>query len=193
MPSISTGAADLPLEKTVRAVFWVSGPPASGKTTLCRALVERFPKGLHLPIDDVREWVVSGMADSVPWTDETERQFRIAEEAACGIARTYFAHGFTVAVDHCRNMGRLETVIRDGLPEVPVVKICLMPDLDENLRRSHTRTNKTFDPHLLDETIHWTNARYRNDVPPGWTVIDNTQLSVDGTINQVLSRLPDFA
>jgi len=136
----------------------------------------------------MREWVVKGAAGPVPWTVETERQFRVAEEAACAIALRYSADGFTVAVDHCRSMTRLESLIQEQMPGAAVVRVCLLPSLEENLRRNRERTNKPFDDTFLEEIIAHTNERYRKDVPAGWIVIDNSAISVEETVGRILLK-----
>ncbi len=162
-------------------ITFISGPPGAGKTSLCLAFLTQVELGLHLPVDDLRGWVVAGMSDSVPWTEETERQFQIAERAACAVARTYADAGFTVAIDHCRNPQRLDELIRDELEGYEVRKVLLLPDLETNLLRNATRTNKSFDPAILEKTIRFTSAAYREGIPEGWQVIDNSGLDIAQT------------
>lgn len=167
-------------------IFLITGPPAAGKSTLCHALLQRFERGLHIPVDDLRLWVASGLSDSVPWTDETEQQFQLAEAAMCGVARTYHAAGYAVAIDHCRNLPRLEKVVQEHLGESPVVKVCLLPELETVLDRNRTRTNKPFDPAVLVETIQSVHAAVPKPPPPGWHLLDNTALTVEATVERVL-------
>ena len=164
-------------------IIFISGPPGAGKTTLALAYLAQVARGLHLPIDDLRTWVVSGLADAVPWTEETERQFQIAERAACAVARTYSDAGFTIAIDHCRNPQRLDELIQSELDGYEVLKVLLLPDLEVNLARNATRTNKPFDPAVLTETIRFTNETYRKDIPPGWKVVDNSDLTIAQTLS----------
>lgn len=164
-------------------IYVVTGPPGAGKTSLCQALLTACEFGLHLPVDDLRGWVRSGMSDSVPWTDETERQFQIAEKAACAIARTYSEAGFTVAIDHCRNLKRMEALISEEFVGFDTVKILLLPNLQENLSRNLARVNKPFAPEILSDTIRSTNDAYRKHIPAGWHVIDNSEMSIPQTMS----------
>lgn len=169
-------------------IYVVSGPPGAGKTSLCEALLASSEFGLHIPVDDLRAWVRSGMSDSVPWTEETERQFQIAEKAACAVARTYATAGFTVTIDHCRNPKRLEALTNEEFAEFKTVKILLLPNLQENLARNLARLNKPFAPEILSDTIRATNDGNRKDVPEGWLVIDNSELTIDETVKLVTSK-----
>lgn len=80
-------------------VFLISGTPGSGKTSVAQALLRHFPLGLHLPLDDFREFVVSGRASVFNWSEETDRQFALARTAAVGMATSYLEAGFAVALD----------------------------------------------------------------------------------------------
>ena len=167
-------------------IFWITGPPGAGKTTVSLELLQRFEFGFHVKVDDLRTWVASGLNESVDWTDETTRQFTLAEEAACRIALVYHRAGFAVAIDHCRNLPRIEEIIAQFLGEVTVRRVCLVPTLEENLRRNHTRTNKDFDTRELDFIIEDMNPTMAISPPAGWLVLDTTHLSVEQTVAEIL-------
>lgn len=168
-------------------IFLITGPPAAGKTTVSRALLRHFEFGLHIPVDDMRTWVLSGLSESVQWTDETTRQFTLAEEAAADMARRYHRAGFAVAYDHCRNLARQDEIAR-LLDEEKVVKVCLCPSLEANLHRNHTRTNKDFDARVLDDIIRGMNEAMATAAPEGWLMLDTTEMTVEETVQAVLTH-----
>lgn len=168
-------------------IYVITGPPGAGKTSLSKALLATVEFGLHIPVDDLRGWVKSGMSDSVPWTEETERQFQIAERATCAVARTYDQAGFTIVIDHCRNTPRLEALIQAEFEGYEVRRVLLLPELAINLDRNANRTDKTFDPLILTDTIKFTHEAYHGNTPSGWMVVDNTAKSIGETVNLVTS------
>ena len=75
-------------------LFLITGTPGVGKTETARALMRRFPFGLHIPVDDLREWVVSGISHPVPeFTEETAGSFVWRAAAAAQIAATLRGRG----------------------------------------------------------------------------------------------------
>jgi hypothetical protein len=172
-------------------IFFITGAPATGKSTLSKALLLRFLFGIHVPVDELRELVVSGIAHPVGWTDETTRQFRLAEQSACDLAVRYQDAGFAVAVDHCQGPPTLDALIAERLPGRVVHKIALVSSLETNLRRNRERTNKTFDHSVLIGAIEKLSPLYRSEPigDQGWIVFSNEEDDVEAAVDRLLSQL----
>lgn len=169
-------------------IWIVTGPPGAGKSSLCQALASRMERAVLVPMDELRLWVVSGLHESVPWTDETERQFQIAEDAACDVALRYLEGGFHVLLDHCRNLPRWEALADSRLTGRPVRYLCLIPPLELNLERNASRTNKDFDPRILDDTIRFTHAKFLEQRSPRWEILDPSDQTPEELAKAILSH-----
>ena len=84
----------------MNTIYLIIGPPAVGKSTTSRALAGRFPRSIHIPVDDLRNMVVNGLAlPAAEWGDELSRQVALARNAVIAMALAYRQAGFTVVID----------------------------------------------------------------------------------------------
>ncbi len=172
-------------------VFVISGQLAAGKSTLAEALMRRYPRGLHVNMDGVREMVVSGLASPLEWTPETDRQFGLAAQASAKLAAIYHRGGFAAAIEGGMDPQLIDPwLAEEGLDEV-AVKVVLVPRLEVAMERNRSRTNKSFDTSILDEAIFEIDRTLRDEpLPADWVGIDNSDEAVDATVERVLALVP---
>ena len=78
------------------SVVIVSGPPASGKTTLCRALAAGCPNGVHLESDRFHDFIPHRVD---PASEDSHHQNTIIIRAVANAALAYAKGGYTVFLD----------------------------------------------------------------------------------------------
>lgn len=172
-------------------VFVISGVPGTGKSSVSIALMERFPRGIHIPVDNIRSWMVKGYADPTkPWNEETELQFRLAREGAARMAREYSEAGIAVAIDDVLWPREVADIFEPLLQDRPFHRVVLHAPLEITLARNTSRTNKNFDTSVLDDTIRMLHARLdpRPDRWPGWLLLDTSALTLAQTVDAILAH-----
>ena len=169
-------------------IFLLSGPPAAGKSTISKALLQKFRYGFHIPVDDLRGWVVSGLSNPIgSWDPETDRQFRLARQSAAALALVYAAAGFTVAIDDVIFPEQASAHYDDLLAAYPVHKVLLRPSLEVTLTRNALR-ERAVEPGLLNNIIEPIHAAFDLEQLQGfnWQLIDSSHLSVEETVTEIL-------
>lgn len=175
-------------------LWLISGVPGSGKSSVADALARKYPKSAHLPIDDLRQLVRSGLASPLEWTAETALQFEIARRNAARLATDYIANGFTVVIDDVVR----EADMPQYLPHLGGLtprKVLLSPSIFVVHRRNSQRTNKSFDTKILEPIATRMHGQLLAGCPPdaGWVVLDTSTQSVNDTVDTILKRFERVA
>ena len=176
-------------------IFIIVGPPAVGKSTTSRALATHFPKSIHIPVDDIRNMVVSGlMLPSAVWSDELAQQITLARNTVCVMALAYQKAGFTVTIDDfwdANHTSDYQSLLHQE--QAPIHKIVLYPAQEEAHQRNLKRSGDSPARPYIDEGIRIVYQQLAPVLPQlvqdGWFVVDTTTLSVDGVINHILSHI----
>lgn len=169
-------------------VFVITGQLSAGKSTVTKALLERFAFGYHIDLDGMREMVTSGLASPLDWTDETDRQFALALRASAAIARIYADAGFAVAIEGGIDPAEVEAALAEvGLWE-RTIGVVLHPRLEVALDRNRTRGTKSFDTSILEGVMREIEGDIARGVASvGWHEIDNSDEPVDATVARILA------
>ncbi len=171
-------------------IFIITGAPASGKTAVSTALLQRFPCGTHIPVDDLRGLVVSGLSNPIgSWDEETERQFHLARDSAAQIAKTYAQGGFAVVIDDVIFPDQVSHHYDTTLAAFPVHKILLRPSITVSQARNRAR-EIDFDNTLLEKIIkpiyeHFATFDLEAMKQNGWIILDTSDYSIAETVLEI--------
>jgi chloramphenicol 3-O-phosphotransferase len=177
---------------TMHSIVLLAGAPAVGKSTTARALAARSAKSLHLPVDALREMVVSGMAwPGSEWTPALIEQVALARNSAMQMARAYCNAGFDVVIDDFWDPHTQMADYAHLESEPRFKKVMLLPNQAAAEARNRARSSEGGPTEYIAEGIR---IVYRDllqaakNLPArGWQVIDTSQMSVDEIVGTILA------
>ena len=173
-------------------IFLVVGAPAVGKSTVSRALAQRFERSVHIPVDDLRDMVAAGrILPSPDWSPGLVEQIGLARRSAIAMAIRYADAGFAVVLDDFWDPpGLLE--YRELPDDRPLHRVLLRPPREVALERNYGRHGE--DPvRLVPRRRDRARLRPVRRGPraarrEGWLVLDNTDLSPDEAAARIVAE-----
>lgn len=163
-------------------VLILTGPPGAGKSTVARALADRYDRVAHIDVDTLRHFVTpTGYV--APGKPGFERQEALATRNACALALNFLQERFAVIIDDVvigpPHLSGYVDGLKAGGFGVHVVR--LMPDLDTCLQRNRDRREGRMNAERV-ETV-W--REFQAAPAAQGSVIDSSELTADETADRL--------
>jgi cytidylate kinase len=164
-------------------ILIVTGPPGAGKTTMARALVDRFELAVLLEGDVYFRSVVRGWI--APWTTPARHQNTVVTQAMAASAGEFARGGYTVVLEGIIGPWFLDTFV-PAAGGVAVHYLIVRPQADIAMARAVAREA----PELVDPApVAQMYEAFASHGGYERHVIDTSDHTVDDTVDEVLKRL----
>jgi cytidylate kinase len=165
-------------------VFLVTGPPASGKSTIGCLLARLLEPGVHLEGDFFRRSVVSGRHEMTPDpSSDALAQLRLRYALTARVAETYFEADFSVVVEDVV-AGPFLAEVSSEIRSQPLHVVVLLPSIAAISARDAARSAAGYS--------HWTVAELHDAFATGTPRIglwlDNSHQSPEETADAIVDH-----
>jgi hypothetical protein len=165
-------------------VFLVTGPPASGKSTIGCLLARLLEPGVHLEGDFFRRSVVSGRHEMTPDpSSDALAQLRLRYALTARAAETYFEAGFSVVVEDVVAGPFLAEVISE-IRSQPLHVVVLLPSIAAISARDAARGAAGYSHWTVDE-LH---DGFATGTPRIGLWLDNSHQSPEETVDAIVDH-----
>ncbi len=161
-------------------VIIISGTPAAGKSSVSKALAEKFPKSAYLDIDGFKDMIIGG--NVAPWDPKGPEQFKIVEKNFLAVTRNFLDDGYVVIIDYV--MGDEQVKGYDDLLG-DVHGFLLLPSIEELKKRDRERNPEYSLEHRIDALY----PQFADVEHKVLRVIDSTNQTVEETVEKIFNSL----
>lgn len=188
----SSTAEDRQQVQATASYVLITGLQAAGKSTVGRALAERFAKGAFVEGDDMAAMILSGREHmSLRPSTEARRQLQLRYDLGVEAATTLRTAGF-VAVHADIVLGeavlRCEAAARPGQVRI----VMLNPEVSAIAGRERSRNKRAYEAYAatgqsLEDVIR-SHAAWINETPQLGIRVDSTDQTVEETVDEIIQR-----
>ncbi len=170
---------------TEPAILVITGLMAAGKSTVAQTLAQRLPSAAHVRGDTFRRMIVSGRAElSPPLSADGRNQLELRHRLAALVADEYARTGITAVVQDLYLGDDLSRFL-GFLRHCPIYLVVLAPRPNVIAQREHARRKTGYG----DWSIAAFDLLLREQTPRLGFWVDNSDLSVEETVDAILSNL----
>jgi len=164
-------------------LYVITGAMAAGKSTIAKALVQRFEKAAHVGGDAFLRMIVKGGAVMGPVlnSDATE-QLHLRQDIAMDAVRRFVGAGFTTVYQDIligADFIRVTRALADLNPRIVVLNPSVETLAQRDAERHKTGYGEHFPPHILAEAL-------QADTPREGLWLDTSAMGIDAVVEQII-------
>ena len=168
------------------SVLLITGPAASGKTTVADLIESRYERSVHVEADRFFGFVVGGYVD--PWDPSSHEQNALVMEIACNAAGRYAEAGYRTVLEGMLIPGWFYEPVRDRLraQALDVAVAIVRPSLATTLERGRARVPPK---RLPDEVLEQLWSAFTDLGPLETHVFENDASAPEATAEAIVAEL----
>ena len=164
-------------------LYIITGAMAAGKSTIAKALVQRFDKSAHVGGDAFLRMIAKGGAIMGPvLDDEAMAQLHLRQDIAMDAVRRFVGAGFTTVYQDIligADFVRITTALADLAPRIVVLNPNIETLAQRDADRHKTGYGEHFQPNVLADAL-------RAETPRQGLWLDTSAMSVDSVVEDIL-------
>jgi chloramphenicol 3-O-phosphotransferase len=164
-------------------LYVLTGAMAAGKSTIARALVQRFERSAHVSGDPFLRMIAKGGAVMGPVLDrEAIMQLHLRQDIAIDAVRRFVAAGFATVYEDIligADFVRVTAALVDISPRVVVLNPSVETLAERDAQRHKTGYGEHFPPNVLAHAL-------RSETPRRGLWLDTSSMSVDEVVEEIL-------
>lgn len=163
----------------------ITGPAGSGKSSVSKALANKFERSAVIEVDTLREMIKGGYVRPWPHNEEVDLQLSLSAKNACDIAQNFLDKGFNVFIDDVVGRKLLEQY-SEYFKEINFKTFLLLPSVDSLLKRFDNRGGNQ---ELRERTIELHERFSEKKDILNWKVINSSGQALEETVDEIYKSI----
>ncbi len=165
-------------------IVCITGPMGAGKSSVTKALAEKFEKSAYIKVDHIRKMIVGGHIS--PREENYEEQQNLNIKNVCILTKNFLESGFNVFIDDVAGKSKLEK-FQAFFPGHTLHIFLLLPSLDVTLERFHGRGGASEKLEKRNLFLHEKFSLRKDELD--WCVIDSSNQTAEETVDEIFNQL----